>query len=262
MNEEEKKIVLEKLDYRSKLRGLTEETLYKLIEIYYNDSPYVPYDRSFDVEPYYMGLKFYKDVYPDLYKEIAHASEVGKIHISPSLAKSTTAVKTRDVYINLKGDDHDAFACVHECAHYIDLNNPNKYTNEKDRRLHSESFAFYMEKQFEKYLMSLGYFFPVSDHSMRNANSLSCHAEKLNDYLYLSSLYKKIGYIPGYEYQRMINILEVDSKDPKFYLSRYLIAGVTADRLENVRLEDYKKELDKLSLEREIDKKLTMKRKF
>ena len=256
MNEIEENLLIKKLDKKSKLKKLSDEDVFNLLDIYYTDTKEPIIRKSFAVEPFYLGIKFYEEKYPEFYNKIVKASEMGRLIISEGENKSCTNRLTRRILINLRGNNRDAFTVVHEFAHYIDLENEDKYVPKCKGNLYSETFAFYMENQFEKYLLSKGFYVPVEDNRLRRKSVLSWYASVLNDYLWLSNIYKNTGRIPNYEQERVKNILYIGSNDLKLYITRYLLGDVISDSLRGTNITYLKDDIKHLSLSNEIEKRL------
>ena len=256
MTKKEQDLLIERINKKSNLRKLSDEDLYNLIDLYYVHTEEPDSVNTFPLEPYYMGLKFYKEMYPDFYKQIVDASEKGRIVIREGLPKSTTNRVTKQVQVNLRNANRDAFCLVHEFAHYIDFINENKFTPKNRVNLFTEAFAFYMERQFEKYLIEKDYFSPALDNKLRRKSCLSWYANTLSDYLWLSNIYSVTKKIPSYEEERAKNILLVDSSDPKLYLTKYLIGDVISFSLRDKSVNDFKDSLCSLSLSSEIKNRL------
>ena len=67
--------------------------------------------------------------------------------------KSFTDTQNNKAYIKLQGNDGDVFILVHELAHYIDRNS-NPHIVPDEYWFLSETFAFYVEKKLENWLIS------------------------------------------------------------------------------------------------------------
>lgn len=66
---------------------------------------------------------------------------------------SFTDTQNNKAYIKLQGNDGDVFILVHELAHYIDRNS-NPHIVPDEYWFLSETFAFYVEKKLENWLIS------------------------------------------------------------------------------------------------------------
>ena len=143
-------------------------------------------------------LSFFKEYDPDGYyqliMDVLNDEEVIRImcsnYISKPNGKSYVEMENGEViaHVHFIGDDSDAFMLVHELAHYIDkVKNiiPDEYW------FLSETFAIYMEKIFEKWLIKEEYndLIEIRKNNRKYYESKMMNAIKIE--LYYEDLYKK-----------------------------------------------------------------------
>lgn len=128
---------------------LEKDVIYQLIEIFNIEITKIDYLVTIK-NPLKLALQFYKEYNIEYYNMILKGFKNKRI-IFQNKEKSFTDTQNNKAYIKLQGNDGDVFILVHELAHYIDRNS-NPHIVPDEYCFLSETFAFYMEKNFEKWL--------------------------------------------------------------------------------------------------------------
>lgn len=175
---------------------LKSDIIYQLIDIF--NTTNVAFEKqnySCEVEnPLEMALEFYKEYNMEYYNTIIKNIQSRRIIINKNIGKSFTDTKNNTTNINLCGNDGDLFNIVHELAHFIDRNSVPQIIPDEYWFL-SETFAFYIEKRLENWLLDRGYkdlIYTRRNNRMFFENKM---LEAIENELYYENLYKQKGRI-------------------------------------------------------------------
>jgi len=104
-----------------------------------------------NLDSLFISLNFFKNFNLDYYNTIIQGINKKDIIISDEFTSSHVKTETGKSYIKIFGNDGDIITIVHELAHYIDRkSNPNIVPN--NYWFLGETFAFYIERELEKFL--------------------------------------------------------------------------------------------------------------
>ena len=130
---------------------LEKDIIYQLIDIFNIEITKIDYLVTIK-NPLKLALQFYKEYNIEYYNMILEGFKNKRI-IFQNKEKSFTDTQNNKAYIKLQGNDGDVFILVHELAHYIDRNS-NPHIVPDEYWFLSETFAFYVEKKLENWLIS------------------------------------------------------------------------------------------------------------
>lgn len=130
---------------------LEKDIIYQLIDIFNIEITKIDYLVTIK-NPLKLALQFYKEYNIEYYNMILEGFKNKRI-IFQNKEKSFTDTQNNKAYIKLQGNDGDVFILVHELAHYIDRNSNPRIVPDEYWFL-SETFAFYVEKKLENWLIS------------------------------------------------------------------------------------------------------------
>ena len=207
---------MKKYDYDEFIKKIEIESKYKkyvskdiidlIIDNFTSKYKKINYPKTIS-NPLEIVLQFYQNYNEEFYNLILNGINNNKIIINDSESKSFINIKDNITHINLFGNDSDLFILVHELAHYIDRNYKNYIIPDKYWFL-SETFAFYMEKTFEKSLNKEKY-------------KKLINARKNNRLYHETNMVKAIKYEYYYE-QLFINNNFINTEDIDIYKIKYI----------------------------------------
>lgn len=231
MEEQEIKKFIEQVKLESTYgKFLKIDIIYQLIKLF--DSIYEKQSYSNEIEnPLEMALEFYKEYNMDYYDIIIDNIENKKIIFRQDKGKSFTDTNNNTAYIRLYENDGDLFNIVHELAHFIDKNSnppivPNEYW------FLSEAFAFYIEKELEKWLENEKYKGLISTRKNNRMYFENKMLESIENELYYENLFRKRGTIEesDVDIKKIKSIMKYDvSSNVVNYLLQYPLANIISD---------------------------------
>lgn len=214
-------------------RKFIKRDIIDLLTEYFNDTYKKEKYMKSIANPLELALSFYKQYNAEYYKIIVDGISNDDIVISCKEDKSFVDCDTNKAFIKLNDNDSDAFMFVHEFAHFIDRTSNPKIISD-DCWFLSETFAFYFEKMFEKYLEDREYKDLI--HARRN-NRIFFESKMIcaiNNQLYYEDLYNKKGNIDeqDIDVEKMNTILRYDiDENIVNYLLQYPLANVISEYL-------------------------------
>lgn len=187
--------------------------------------------------PLEMALEFYKEYNIGYYNTIIGNIRSGRIIINKNNNKSFTDTKNNTANISLCGNDGDLFNIVHELAHFIDRNNvppiiPDKYW------FFSETFAFYIEKKLENWLLNKNYKDLVNTRRNNRMYFENKMLEAIENELYYENLYRQKGVITESDID-IKKIKSIIKYDIPYNIVNYLLQYPLANILSSCLINDY-----------------------
>lgn len=238
------KLVESESKYR---KFLKRDIIYHLVDIFKTAITTKKTYQNQILNPLELGLTFYKEFNGKYYDLIMNGISKGRIIVNDDLVKSYTDTANNKTYIKLNGDDNDLFIVVHELAHFIDRNSNPKIIPD-EYWFFSETWAFYLEKQLEKWLLKKDYHAIKELINIRENNRIYFESEMLKAIsyeLYYEDLYRENGTIPesSIDIAKIALVMKYDiSNNIVNYLLQYPLANVLASYLANnsILKDDYK----------------------
>ena len=187
--------------------------------------------------PLEMALEFYKEYNMEYYNTIIENIRSGGIIINKNNNKSFTDTKNNTANISLCGNDGDLFNIVHELAHFIDRNNvppiiPDKYW------FLSETFAFYIEKKLENWLLNKDYEDLINTRRNNRMYFENKMLEAIENELYYENLYRQKGTIAESDID-IKKIKSIIKYDVPYNIINYLLQYPLANILSSCFINNY-----------------------
>lgn len=249
---------IEKVKLESTYKKFLEHDLiYLLITLFDGNCTKQSYSKKV-INPLEIALQFYKSYNIDYYNKIKEGIENKKIMIDENINKSYSDTKENKSFIKLLGNDSDLYTLVHEFAHFIDRNTkpmiiPNKYW------FLSETFAFYMEKQLEIWLVDTKYQDLISTRKNNRLYFENRMLKAIGNELYYERLYQEKGVIEE-QYIDIEKINSITEQNIPFnivnYLLQYPIANVLSSYLIDNNLVDNNNDFVSICLKTDLYKVL------
>lgn len=226
--------VKSELKYKKILKS---DIIYQLINIF-NTANVALEKQNYSSEienPLEMALEFYKEYDMEYDNTIIENIQNRRIIINKNIGKSFTDTKNNTTNISLCGNDGDLFNIVHELAHFIDRNSippiiPDEYW------FLSETFAFYIEKRLENWLLNKDYkdlIYTRRNNRMFFENKM---LEAIENELYYENLYRQKGIIveSDIDIKKIKSIIKYDVPyNIVNYLLQYPLANILSSCLIN-----------------------------
>lgn len=218
---------------------LKSDIIYQLINIFNTASVTLEKQNySSEIEkPLEMALEFYKEYNMEYYNTIIENIQNRRIIINKNIGKSFTDTKNNTTNISLCGNDGDLFNIVHELAHFIDRNNkppiiPNEYW------FLSETFAFYIEKRLENWLLNKDYKDLIYTRRNNRIFFENKMLEAIENELYYENLYRQKGIIVESDID-IKKIKSIIKYDVPYNIVNYLLQYPLANILSNCLIDNY-----------------------
>lgn len=216
---------------------LKNDIIYQLINIFNTTSvAFEKQNYSNEIEnPLEMALEFYKEYNIEYYNTIIDNIQNKRIIINKNIGKSFTDTKNNTTNISLCGNDADLFNIVHELAHFIDRNSIPQIIPDEYWFL-SETFAFYIEKRLENWLLNKDYkdlIYTRRSNRMFFENKM---LEAIENELYYENLYRQKGIIveSDIDIKKIKSIIKYDVPyNIVNYLLQYPLANILSSCLIN-----------------------------
>ena len=228
--------VKSELTYKKILKS---DIIYQLINIFNTASVTLEKQNySSEIEnPLEMALEFYKEYNMEYYNTIIENIQNRRIIINKNIGKSFTDTKNNTTNISLCGNDGDLFNIVHELAHFIDRNSilpiiPDEYW------FLSETFAFYIEKRLENWLLNKDYKDLIYTRRNNRIFFENKMLEAIENQLYYENLYrqKRIIVESDIDIKKIKSIIKYDVP---YNIVNYLLQYPLANILSNCLIDNY-----------------------
>ena len=226
--------VKSELTYKKILKS---DIIYQLINIFNTASVTLEKQNySSEIEnPLEMALEFYKEYNMEYYNTIIENIQNRRIIINKNIGKSFTDTKNNTTNISLCGNDGDLFNIVHELAHFIDRNSKPPIIPDEYWFL-SETFAFYIEKRLENWLLNKDYKDLIYTRRNNRIFFENKMLEAIENQLYYENLYrqKRIIVESDIDIKKIKSIIKYDVPyNIVNYLLQYPLANILSSCLIN-----------------------------
>lgn len=218
---------------------LKSDIIYQLINIFNTASVTLEKQNySSEIEnPLEMALEFYKEYNMEYDNTIIENIQNRRIIINKNIGKSFTDTKNNTTNISLCGNDGDLFNIVHELAHFIDRNSippiiPDEYW------FLSETFAFYIEKRLENWLLNKDYKDLIYTRRNNRIFFENKMLEAIENELYYENLYRQKGIIVESDID-IKKIKSIIKYDVPYNIVNYLLQYPLANILSNCLIDNY-----------------------
>ncbi len=218
---------------------LKSNIIYQLINIFNTASVTLEKQNySSEIEkPLEMALEFYKEYNMEYYNTIIENIQNRRIIINKNIGKSFTDTKNNTTNISLCGNDGDLFNIVHELAHFIDRNNKHPIIPDEYWFL-SETFAFYIEKRLENWLLNKDYKDLIYTRRNNRIFFENKMLEAIENELYYENLYRQKGIIVESDID-IKKIKSIIKYDVPYNIVNYLLQYPLANILSNCLIDNY-----------------------
>lgn len=228
--------VKSELTYKKILKS---DIIYQLINIFNTASvPLEKQNYSSEIEnPLEMALEFYKEYNMEYYNTIIENIQNRRIIINKNIGKSFTDTNNNTTNISLCGNDGDLFNIVHELAHFIDRNSKPPIIPDEYWFL-SETFAFYIEKRLENWLLNKDYKDLIYTRRNNRIFFENKMLEAIENQLYYENLYrqKRIIVESDIDIKKIKSIIKYDVP---YNIVNYLLQYPLANILSNCLIDNY-----------------------
>lgn len=218
---------------------LKSDIIYQLINIFNTASVTLEKQNySSEIEnPLEMALEFYKEYNMEYYNTIIENIQNRRIIINKNIGKSFTDTKNNTTNISLCGNDGDLFNIVHELAHFIDRNSKSPIIPDEYWLL-SETFAFYIEKRLENWLLNKDYKDLIYTRRNNRIFFENKMLEAIENQLYYENLYrqKRIIVESDIDIKKIKSIIKYDVP---YNIVNYLLQYPLANILSNCLIDNY-----------------------
>ena len=218
---------------------LKSDIIYQLINIFNTASVTLEKQNySSEIEkPLEMALEFYKEYNMEYYNTIIENIQNRRIIINKNIGKSFTDTKNNTTNISLCGNDGDLFNIVHELAHFIDRNSKPPIIPDEYWFL-SETFAFYIEKRLENWLLNKDYKDLIYTRRNNRIFFENKMLEAIENELYYENLYRQKGIIveSDIDIKKIKSIIKYDAP---YNIVNYLLQYPLANILSNCLIDNY-----------------------
>ena len=226
--------VKSELTYKKILKS---DIIYQLINIFNTASVTLEKQNySSEIEnPLEMALEFYKEYNMEYYNTIIENIQNRRIIINKNIGKSFTDTKNNTTNISLCGNDGDLFNIVHELTHFIDRNSKPPIIPDEYWFL-SETFAFYIEKRLENWLLNKDYKDLIYTRRNNRIFFENKMLEAIENELYYENLYRQKGIIveSDIDIKKIKSIIKYDVPyNIVNYLLQYPLANILSSCLIN-----------------------------
>lgn len=226
--------VKSELTYKKILKS---DIIYQLINIFNTASVTLEKQNySSEIEnPLEMALEFYKEYNMEYYNTIIENIQNRRIIINKNIGKSFTDTKNNTTNISLCGNDGDLFNIVHELTHFIDRNSKPPIIPDEYWFL-SETFAFYIEKRLENWLLNKDYKDLIYTRRNNRIFFENKMLEAIENQLYYENLYRQKGIIveSDIDIKKIKSIIKYDVPyNIVNYLLQYPLANILSSCLIN-----------------------------
>lgn len=218
---------------------LKSDIIYQLINIFNTASVTLEKQNySSEIEkPLEMALEFYKEYNMEYYNTIIENIQNRRIIINKNIGKSFTDTKNNTTNISLCGNDGDLFNIVHELAHFIDRNSKPPIIPDEYWFL-SETFAFYIEKRLENWLLNKDYKDLIYTRRNNRIFFENKMLEAIENELYYENLYRQKGIIVESDID-IKKIKSIIKYDVPYNIVNYLLQYPLANILSNCLIDNY-----------------------
>lgn len=218
---------------------LKSDIIYQLINIFNTASVTLEKQNySSEIEkPLEMALEFYKEYNMEYYNTIIENIQNRRIIINKNIGKSFTDTKNNTTNISLCGNDGDLFNIVHELVHFIDRNNKPPIIPDEYWFL-SETFAFYIEKRLENWLLNKDYKDLIYTRRNNRIFFENKMLEAIENELYYENLYRQKGIIVESDID-IKKIKSIIKYDVPYNIVNYLLQYPLANILSNCLIDNY-----------------------
>ena len=218
---------------------LKSDIIYQLINIFNTASVTLEKQNySSEIEkPLEMALEFYKEYNMEYYNTIIENIQNRRIIINKNIGKSFTDTKNNTTNISLCGNDGDLFNIVHELTHFIDRNSKPPIIPDEYWFL-SETFAFYIEKRLENWLLNKDYKDLIYTRRNNRIFFENKMLEAIENQLYYENLYrqKRIIVESDIDIKKIKSIIKYDVP---YNIVNYLLQYPLANILSNCLIDNY-----------------------
>lgn len=257
MEEKEIKRFIEQLKLEITYKKfLKNDIIYQLIETFNTpNTVFKKQNYSNEIEgPLKIVLNFYKEYNMEYYKIINQNIKSGRININKNNKKSFIDTKSNTTIIKLSGDDGDIFTIVHELAHFIDKNSKPAIIPDEYWFL-SETFAFYIEKKLEKWLVNKNYKNLIYTRRNNRIYFENKMLKAIKNELYYEDIYREKGIIEENDIDTK-KIKSIIRYNVPYNIVNYLLQYPLANILSSYLIDDGTMQDDKQLIEKCLNKNL------
>ena len=228
--------VKSELTYKKILKS---DIIYQLINIFNTASVTLEKQNySSEIEnPLEMALEFYKEYNMEYYNTIIENIQNRRIIINKNIGKSFTDTKNNTTNISLCGNDGDLFNIVHKLTHFIDRNSKPPIIPDEYWFL-SETFAFYIEKRLENWLLNKDYKDLIYTRRNNRIFFENKMLEAIENQLYYENLYRQKGIIVESDID-IKKIKSIIKYDVPYNIVNYLLQYPLANILSSCLIDNY-----------------------
>lgn len=217
---------------------LKSDIIYQLINTFNTTNVAIEKQNySTEIEkPLEMALEFYKEYNMEYYNNIIENIQSRRIIINKN-NNSFTDTENNTTNISLCGNDGDLFMIVHELAHFIDRNSTPPIIPDKYWFL-SETFAFYVEKKLENWLLNKDHEDLINTRRNNRMYFENKMVEAIENELYYENLYRQKGTIAESDID-IKKIKSIIKYDVPYNIINYLLQYPLANILSGYLINNY-----------------------